>query len=156
LRTGKAMSRRDTEIVLQFRPVPCALFADTDVTSLPPNRLVIQIQPDEGISFDFLAKLPGPAIDTAPVSMDFRYRDHFQLGRLTGYETLLYDMMIGDQTLFERADAIEAAWSAVQPILDAWSRGRGRPQAYEAGSNGPRAADALLARDGRAWHSHET
>jgi len=156
LRTGKAMSRRDTEIVLQFRPVPCALFAETDVTSLPPNRLVIQIQPDEGISFDFLAKLPGPAIDTAPVSMDFRYRDHFQLGRLTGYETLLYDMMIGDQTLFERADAIEAAWSAVQPILDAWRRGRGRPQAYEAGSNGPRAADALLARDGRAWHSHET
>ena len=88
--------------------------------------------------------------------MDFRYADHFQLGRLTGYETLLYDMMTGDQTLFQRADAIEASWAAVQPILDAWSRGRGRPQSYKAGSNGPEAADALLARDGRAWHSLET
>ena len=156
LRTGKAMARRDTEIVLQFRPVPCALFGHGGVTGLPTNRLVIRIQPDEGISFDFLAKLPGPAIETAPVSMDFRYGDHFQLGRLTGYETLLYDMMIGDQTLFQRADAIEAAWAAVQPILDAWSRGRGRPQSYKAGSNGPEAADALLARDGRAWHSLET
>ncbi len=150
------MARRDTEIVLQFKPVPCALFRHAGVTSLPPNRLVIQIQPDEGISFDFLAKLPGPAIETAPVSMDFRYRDHFQLGKLTGYETLLYDMMIGDQTLFQRADAIEAAWAAVQPILDVWSRARGRPQIYEAGSNGPEAAEALLARDGRAWHSLET
>jgi glucose-6-phosphate 1-dehydrogenase len=151
LRTGKAMARRDTEIVLQFKPVPCALFQHAGVTSLPPNRLVIHIQPDEGISFDFLAKLPGPAIETAPVSMDFRYRDHFQLGKLTGYETLLYDLMIGDQTLFQRADAIEAAWAAVQPILDVWSGDRGRPRSYKAGSFGPQAADQLLARDGRAW-----
>ena len=156
LRTGKAMARRDTEIVLQFRPVPCALFRHASVSNLPPNRLVIHIQPDEGISFDFLAKLPGPSIETAPVSMDFRYRDHFQLGKLTGYETLLYDMMIGDQTLFQRADAIEASWAAVQPILDLWGRSRSRPQGYKAGSNGPVAADALLARDGRAWHSLET
>jgi glucose-6-phosphate 1-dehydrogenase len=155
LRTGKAMARRDTEIVLQFRPVPCALFGDGSATGLPTNRLVIRIQPDEGISFDFLAKLPGPAIETAPVSMDFRYGDRFQLGKLTGYETLLYDMMVGDQTLFQRADAIEASWAAVQPILDVWSRSRGRPESYEAGSNGSEAADALLARDGRAWHSLE-
>jgi glucose-6-phosphate 1-dehydrogenase len=156
LRTGKAMARRDTEIVLQFRPVPCALFGHGGVTGLPTNRLVIRIQPDEGISFDFLAKLPGPAIETAPVSMDFRYADHFRLGKLTGYETLLYDMLTGDQTLFQRADAIEASWKAVQPILDVWSRSRGRPQSYKAGSNGPESADALLARDGRAWHSLET
>ena len=78
LRTGKAMARRDTEIVLQFRPVPCALFRHDGATSLPTNRLVIRIQPDEGISFDFLAKLPGPAVETAPVSMDFRYADHFR------------------------------------------------------------------------------
>ena len=154
LRTGKAMARRDTEIVLQFRPVPCALFHHVGVT-VPTNRLVIRIQPDEGISFDFLAKLPGPTVETAPVSMDFRYADHFRLAKLTGYETLLYDMLIGDQTLFQRADAIEASWAAVQPILDAWSRGRGRPQSYKAGSNGPEAADALLARDGRTWHSLE-
>jgi glucose-6-phosphate 1-dehydrogenase len=153
LRTGKAMARRDTEIVLQFRPVPCALFGDGGVAGPPTNRLVIRIQPDEGISFDFLAKVPGPSVETAPVSMDFRYGDHFEIGKLTGYETLLYDMLTGDQTLFQRADAIEAAWAAVQPILDAWSRGRGRPQSYKAGSSGPEAADALLARDGRAWHS---
>jgi glucose-6-phosphate 1-dehydrogenase len=155
LRTGKAMARRDTEIVLQFKPVPCALFGD-GVTGLTTNRLVIRIQPDEGISFDFLAKLPGPAIETAPVSMDFRYGDHFELGKLTGYETLLYDMLTGDQTLFQRADAIEASWAAVQAILDAWSRDQGQPQSYKAGSSGPEAADALIARDGRAWHSLQT
>jgi glucose-6-phosphate 1-dehydrogenase len=155
LRTGKAMARRDTEIVLQFRPVPCTLFRHGGLTASPTNRLVIRIQPDEGISFDFLAKLPGPAVETAPVSMDFRYADHFRLARLTGYETLLYDMMIGDQTLFQRADAIEAAWAAVQPILDAWGRSRGRPNDYEAGSDGPEAANRLMARDGRAWHSLE-
>ena len=155
LRTGKALARRDTEIVLQFKPVPCALFRSGGLSNSPTNRLVIQIQPDEGISFDFLAKLPGPAVETVPVSMDFRYADQFRLGKLTGYETLLYDMLMGDQTLFQRADAIEAAWAAVQPILDAWSHGRGRPQNYKAGSDGPKAADALLARDGRAWHSLE-
>jgi len=156
LRTGKALARRDTHIVLQFRPVPCALFGDGGGAGLPTNRLVIRIQPDEGISFDFLAKVPGPSVETAPVSMDFRYGDHFELGRLTGYETLLYDMLTGDQTLFQRADAIEASWAAVQPILDVWSRGRRRPQGYKAGTNGPEAADSLLARDGRAWHPLQT
>lgn len=152
LRTGKAMAARDTEIVLQFKPVPCALFRHAGVTDLPPNSLVIQIQPDEGITFDFLAKMPGPAIKTASVSMDFRYGDHFKLGKLTGYETLLYDMMVGDQTLFQSAEEIEAGWAAVQPILDVWGHIRGRPQSYKSGSHGPAAGDALLARDGRAWH----
>lgn len=152
LRTGKALARRDTEIVLQFKPVPCALFRHSDMNGLPPNRLIIQIQPDEGISFDFLAKLPGPAIAAAPVTMDFRYADRFELGKLTGYETLLYDLLIGDQTLFQRADAIEASWAVVQPILDVWGSGEGRPQCYAAGSDGPDEANAMLARDGRAWH----
>lgn len=156
LRTGKAMAARDTEIVLQFKAVPCALFGHSSVTHLPSNRLVIQVQPDEGITFDFLAKLPGPVIETTPVSMDFRYADQFKLGKLTGYETLLYDMMIGDQTLFQSADGIEVGWAAVQPILDAWSRERGRPQEYRAGSEGPAKAEALLARDGRAWHELQT
>jgi glucose-6-phosphate 1-dehydrogenase len=88
--------------------------------------------------------------------MDFRYADHFKLGKLTGYETLLYDMMVGDQTLFQRADGIEASWAAVQPILDAWSHERGLPQEYSAGSEGPANAEALLARDGRAWHGLQT
>lgn len=126
------------------------------MTHLPANRLVIHIQPDEGLKFDFLAKLPGPVIDTAPVSMNFRYADRFTLPKLTGYETLLYDLMIGDQTLFQSAEAIEAGWAAVQPILDAWSRDNGHPQIYRAGSDGPVAAEALIQRDGRTWHALRT
>ena len=151
LRTGKALSARDTEVVVQFKPVPYAQFADADDAQLPPNRLVIQIQPDEGISLNILAKRPGPVIETAPVSLDFAYADHFELGHTTGYETLLYDMLTGDQTLFQRADQIEAGWEAVQPVLDAWARG-GEPDPYAAGSDGPAAAGELLARDGRCWH----
>ena len=152
LRTGKGLTARDTEVVVQFKPVPYALFADTDVTRLPPNRLVIQIQPDEGLSLDILAKKPGPIVETAPVSLDFAYADHFKLGHTTGYETLLYDMLIGDQTLFQRADQIESGWEAVQPILEAWAAA-GEPDPYAAGSDGPAAAADLLTRDGRAWHA---
>lgn len=152
LRTGKAMSARDTEIIVQFKPVPFALFRDIDSARLPPNRFVIQIQPNEGIGLDFLAKLPGPTIETAPASMDFCYKNWFELGKVTGYETLLYDMMIGEQMLFQRADAIEAGWAAVQPILDAWRHG-GKPLPYKAGSNGPAAAADLPGRDGRNWNA---
>ena len=152
LRTGKALAARDTEIVVQFKPVPFALFRDTDVSRLPPNRLVLQIQPDEGISFDILAKRPGPAVETAGVAMAFRYADAFKLGKRTGYETLLYDALTGDQTLFQRADMIEAGWAAVEPVLQAWAMS-GEPEDYAAGSAGPAGADALLARDGRKWHA---
>ncbi|KQM13401.1 glucose-6-phosphate dehydrogenase [Novosphingobium sp. Leaf2] len=152
LRTGKALSARDTEIVLQFKPVAFALFRDTDVDKLPPNRLVLQIQPHEGISLKFLAKKPGPVVDTAEVSMDFSYADTFDLGHRTGYETLLYDALTGDQTLFQRADMIEAGWAAVQPVLDAWGKD-GEPEDYDAGSEGPKGAAALLERDGRHWNT---
>jgi glucose-6-phosphate 1-dehydrogenase len=151
LRTGKALSHRDTEVVVTFKPVPFAQFSGTDVTRLPANKLVLQIQPDEGISLDFVAKRPGPAIDTAPVTMDFRYADAFDVSHATGYETLIYDMLTGDQTLFQRADGIEAAWAAVQPVLEAWADS-GDPEPYQAGSGGPAAADALIERDGRYWH----
>ena len=150
LRTGKALAARDTEIVIQFREVPLALFRETVVDRLPPNRLVIQIQPDEGISLDFVVKRPGPAVITAPVSMDFRYEDHFQMGRRNGYETLLYDVLTGDQTLFQRADQIEGGWRAVQPLLDMWTQGT--PESYAAGSAGPESADALVHRAHRRWH----
>ncbi len=150
LRTGKALAARDTEIVVMFKPVPFALFRDTDVTRLPPNKLVLQVQPDEGISLDFLVKRPGPVVDTSEASLDFHYADHFPLGHRTGYETLLYDALLGDQTLFQRADMIEAGWAAVQPVLDAWAKGQ--PEEYEAGSAGPAGADALMERDGRQWH----
>ncbi|MDB5701078.1 MAG: glucose-6-phosphate dehydrogenase [Sphingomonadales bacterium] len=151
LRTGKALTARDTEIVVQFKPVPFAQFRGTGVDQLPPNSFVIQVQPNEGISVNFLAKKPGPAVNTAEVSMDFCYADHFTLGQRTGYETLLYDALTGDQTLFQRADMIESGWAAMQPVLDAWDSG-GTPEDYAAGSAGPAGADELLARDGRHWH----
>jgi glucose-6-phosphate 1-dehydrogenase len=149
LRTGKGLTARDTEIVIQFRDVPMALFPRDE--ALPPNRLVLQIQPQEGISLGFVAKKPGPLIQTAPVSMNFSYADAFDMGHRTGYETLLYDVLIGDQTLFQRADQIEGGWRAVQPVLDAWREGE--PQGYAPGSAGPASADALLERDGRQWHA---
>ena len=150
LRTGKALTARDTEIVVQFKDVPLALFRETVVDRLPPNRLVVQIQPDEGISLEFVVKRPGPVVNTAPVSMDFRYEDHFEVGHQTGYETLLYDVLTGDQTLFQRADQIEGGWRAVQPLLDVWQQGA--PEEYEAGSAGPESADALMHRSHRRWH----
>ena len=151
LRTGKALTARDTEIVVTFKPIPYALFRDRPVSDLPANRLVFQLQPNEGIDLCFLVKQPGPRIEATPVSLDFAYADRFKICGRTGYETLLYDMLMGDQTLFQRADQIEAGWAAVQPFLDAWANG-GEPEAYAPGSAGPEGADALLARDGRAWH----
>ncbi|UAK23510.1 glucose-6-phosphate dehydrogenase [Sphingomonas nostoxanthinifaciens] len=153
LRTGKALAARDTEIVITFKRVPLALFQETQVDTLPPNRLILQIQPDEGIHLCFEVKKPGAKIDTASVSMDFAYADCFKIGGRTGYETLLYDMFMGDQTLFQRADQIEAGWAAVQPFLDAWAKGEGVMEDYAPGSAGPAAADALIARDGIQWHA---
>ena len=152
LRTGKALAARDTEVVIQFRDVPLHLLKDADMHDLPPNRLVLQIQPDEGIRWEIVAKVPGPQLEAKPVELAFSYKDAFDLGRRTGYETLLYDVLIGDQTLFQRADQIEAGWRAVQPVIDAWSEG-GEPEDYAAGSDGPKGADELLARDGRRWHA---
>ena len=151
LRTGKAMTKRDTEIAIQFKQAPLALFRGTAVEACIPNWLVLQIQPDEGISLQFGAKLPGPEVQLGAVKMDFLYKDYFQSEPSTGYETLIYDAMIGDATLFQRADNIEAGWKAVQPALDAWSSGRAPMAIYPAGSAGPKEADDLLARDGRAW-----
>lgn len=151
LRTGKALSARDTEIVVVFKPVRSTLFRGADAAQLLPNKLILQIQPDEGITIEFGAKRPGPIVEVAPVSMDFRYADHFDLTRTTGYETLLYDVLVGDQSLFQRADQSEAGWLAVQPLLDLWARG-GDPEDYAAGTDGPAGAEALMTRDGRKWH----
>jgi glucose-6-phosphate 1-dehydrogenase len=151
LRTGKVMGVRDTEVVVQFKAVPSSQFGDA-AANVPPNRLVIQIQPDEGLRMDISIKRPGLAVETAPACLAFRYASQFDVAHLVGYETLLYDLFTGDQTLFQRADAIEAGWAAIQPFLDLWAQG-GMPQPYAPGSVGPDAAGALLARDGRAWHS---
>jgi glucose-6-phosphate 1-dehydrogenase len=152
LRTGKRLTRRKTEIAIQFKQAPIALFRDTPADVPTPNVLALQIQPEEGISLQFGAKIPGPEIVLSGVKMDFRYKDYFDTPPSTGYETLVYDCMIGDQTLFNRAEEIEAGWAVVQPILDLWQNDRSVPlEIYPAGSAGPSAADTLLWRSGRQW-----
>jgi glucose-6-phosphate 1-dehydrogenase len=154
LRTGKSMARRTTELSVQFKKVPFALFRDTDVDSLQPNTLTLHLQPDEGVSLEFGAKRPGPQIELGGVQMSFRYKDYFNTAPATGYETLVYDCMIGDAMLFQRADSVEAGWSVVQPIFDMWKNDRNAPlEFYTAGSDGPEGADQLLWRSGRAWRS---
>jgi glucose-6-phosphate 1-dehydrogenase len=152
LRTGKYMKRRRTEIAIRFHQAPYTLFRGTCVERMNPNWMILRIQPDEGIALEFAAKHPGPSVRLSTVSMDFAYKDYFKMEPNTGYETLIYDCMIGDATLFQRADYVEAAWRAVQPILDAWANNSPRDfPNYVSGGSGPAAADELLARDGRAW-----
>jgi glucose-6-phosphate 1-dehydrogenase len=154
VRTGKHLSQRLTEIAICFKQAPFAPFRDTPVECLAPNWLVLHIAPGEGISLQFEARRPGPVVDLAPVKMDFSYKDWFPKEPNVGYETLLYDVMIGDPTLFMRADMVEQAWRVVQPVLDAWAAQKAEFPDYDSGSNGPKAADELLARDGgREWRS---
>ena len=154
LRTGKALAKRRSEIVIRFKQAPFALFRDTPVERLTPNDLVLHIQPEEGVTLSFGAKKPGPKVVMGGVEMRFDYKDYFEVAPSTGYETLVYDCMIGDTTLFKRAEEIEAGWRIVQPLLDAWSGGQNEPpSAYAAGSEGPAEADELMARDGRQWRA---
>jgi glucose-6-phosphate 1-dehydrogenase len=152
LRTGKALRSRTTEIAINFKRAPFAMFRDTPVDRLRRNFLVLGIQPDEHITLEFNAKVPGPSIKIKGVAMTFNYKDHFAVAPTTGYETLIYDCMIGDATLFQRADGIEAAWRIVQPVIDAWREAGASGLAfYKAGSDGPEEAEQLLDRDGRHW-----
>jgi glucose-6-phosphate 1-dehydrogenase len=152
LRTGKYLKRRWTEIAIRFHQAPYTLFRGTHVERMNPNWMILRIQPDEGIALQFAAKHPGSAMTLSNVNMDFAYKSYFNMAPNTGYETLLYDCMIGDATLFQRADGIEAGWQAVQPILDLWANSPPTDfPNYVAGSSGPTAADDLLARDGHAW-----
>ncbi len=152
LRVGKALPRRVSEIVVQFKRPPFALFRGTAVEKLSANRLVIRVQPDEGIQLHFGAKIPGATMRLGTVDMDFRYADHFGTEPATGYERLLYDAVLGDQTLFQREDMVEAGWAVVQPLLDVWQAlpARQFPN-YAAGTWGPRESEQLLERDGRRW-----
>ena len=153
LRTGKRLPSRVTEIAIQFKRAPLAMFRHTPVECMQPNWLVLRIQPREGISLQFEAKVPGPRVQLGTVKMDFCYAEYFGQSPSTGYETLLYDCMIGDATLFHRADIVEAGWELVAPILAAWRDGSGAPLSeYASGTWGPADADGLLLRDGRAWH----
>ena len=152
LRTGKALPSRVTEIAVQFRRAPLALFNRAGVPQIDPNVLAIRIQPDEGILLRFGAKVPGQGLQIRNVNMDFRYGSSFAVDSPDAYETLLIDAMVGDASLFTRADEVERAWQILQPILDAAASGEGGPlHFYAAGTWGPPAADELLERDGRAW-----
>jgi glucose-6-phosphate 1-dehydrogenase len=154
IRTGKALAAQRSEVVIQFKQAPFALFRDTPVERLTPNDMRIQIQPEEGVTLRFSAKIPGPSVRMDGVEMKFNYREHFHATPSTGYETLIYDCMNGDPTLFQRADNIEAGWRVVQPVLDAWAEdgATGLP-IYPAGSSGPAEAAALLERDHRHWRA---
>ncbi|MFV0281087.1 MAG: glucose-6-phosphate dehydrogenase [Rhodoblastus sp.] len=154
LRTGKSLARRHTEVAIKFREAPISMFRGIDLDGLHSNYLVLQIAPDEGITLQFNAKTPGTNFSINRVAMDFRYSDFFDTQPATGYETLLYDCMIGDGILYQRADGVEAGWRAVEPYLEAWRAAGDQGLAlYRAGSAGPSEADALLARDGRRWRA---
>jgi glucose-6-phosphate 1-dehydrogenase len=152
LRTGKALGNKRTEVAIKFKQAPFAMFRDTPVDRLSQNYLVISIEPTEGITLQFNTKVPGPTISIDGVEMKFHYKDYFKAEPSTGYETLIYDCMIGDNILFQRADSVEAGWQAVQPFLDAWKKAGAKGlERYKAGSEGPPDANELLARDGRSW-----
>lgn len=151
LRTGKRLPRRATEVAIQFKPAPHLPFATTAVESVQPNLLVLRIQPDEGASLRFLAKVPGPQLDMRSVSMDFAYGSSFLRGSPEAYERLLLDALLGDSTLFARWDEVERAWEVIDGVIREWETHRGDFPNHEAGSWGPEAADELLARDGRVW-----
>jgi glucose-6-phosphate 1-dehydrogenase len=154
LRTGKALAERRTEVAIQFKQAPFALFRDTPVERLTPNDMILQIQPQEGVILRFSAKVPGPSVKMNDVEMKFDYKDYFNAAPSTGYETLIHDCMIGDATLFQRADNIEAGWRVVQPVLDAWAEDNATElPIYPAGTSGPSEGDALLQRDGHRWRS---
>jgi glucose-6-phosphate 1-dehydrogenase len=149
LRTGKRLAKRTTEIMIQFKRAPHIVFREREVE---PNRLVLNIQPDEGISFSFGAKRPGTEMSIGNVTMNFSYREGFGGASRSAYATLLNDCLRGDATLFDRGDSVEAAWSLVDPILDVWSAAKSVsvPQ-YASGSWGPRESDQLLEREARQW-----
>jgi len=151
LRTGKRLAKRTTEIMIQFRCAPHLVFRDRDIE---PNRLVLNIQPDEGISVSFGAKRPGTEMSIGNVTMNFSYREAFGGTSRSAYATLVNDCLRGDATLFDRGDSVEAAWSIVDPILDVWSAARtGTVPTYAASTWGPKESDQLLERDGRQWYN---
>ncbi len=155
LRTGKRLARRRTEVAIQFRKPPLTLFRNASLKLPQANRLVVEIQPEESIALEFEAKVPGPSVTVQPVAMRFCYRDYFGRKARTGYETLLYDAMIGDASLFKRGDVIEASWGVIEPVLKAWEQSSADLSFYDAGSDGPEAASEMVRRDGREWRPLE-
>jgi glucose-6-phosphate 1-dehydrogenase len=152
LRSGKALWKRGTEIVVELKKAPEVLFRGTPVSNIGANRVVFHIQPYQGIEIQFQAKVPGPRLSLQPVHMKFNYGDAFKASRYTGYEVMLYSCSRGDATLFSRGDLVEAAWQVAQPILDHWATTPADFPNYIRSTWGPKAAQDLVARDGRRWH----
>ena len=154
IRTGKRLPKRTTEIAIQFRRPPLEIFRRAGQTSVSPDLLIVNVQPDEGISLRFEAKLPGARMQIAPVMMNFRYGTTFGGEVPEAYETLLLDAMLGDPTLFARHDFVEASWALITPVLETWGkRGPTTLPTYEAGEWGPTEADDLIASDNRRWRT---
>jgi glucose-6-phosphate 1-dehydrogenase len=154
IRSGKRLPKRVTEIAIQFHRPPLQIFRRISPSSVAPNLLIINVQPDEGISVRFGAKLPGTRMQLAPVMMSFRYGTAFGGNVPEAYETLLLDAMLGDGTLFARHDFVEAAWALITPVLDAWRKEAATAiPTYEAGEWGPKEADDMMRRDGRRWRT---
>ncbi len=155
IRCGKRLAAHTTQIVIGFKRTPLLLFGKNIEENVRPNRLVIHVQPDEGITMDIHAKRPGPGISIASVPLDFSYREFGESTAATGYETLLYDCMIGDMTLFHRYDSVDASWRIVDPVLDVWQalHPRDFPN-YTSGTWGPEASDRLIEKSGHSWHHY--
>jgi glucose-6-phosphate 1-dehydrogenase len=151
LRTGKRLARKTTEIAVTFRQVPHSLFSSVGLDEMPPNVLVLKIQPEEGISLRFQAKRPGSKICMGTLNMNFNYKDVFAVEMPESYQRLLLDCMVGDQTLFTRFDSVEIAWQLLTPVLEIWQNGQTPIFEYPAGSDSFSEANALLATDGRQW-----
>jgi glucose-6-phosphate 1-dehydrogenase len=154
VRAGKRLPRRETTIAIQFQRAPHPPFAEIAGDGLRPNVLLIHVQPNEGVSLAIGAKVPGQGISIRTVHMDFLYGGAFRIGLPEAYERLILDAMLGDATLFTRADEVDEQWSLVDTIVSAWKRDRPAFPNYEAGTWGPRSADDLLHRDGRSWRRH--
>jgi len=152
LRTGKRLPARVSQVIIQFKPVPHQSFPAAPALAWQPNRLIIDIQPEEAIALRFQAKVPGPHLHLSPVAMHFSYGENFKTRSPEAYETLLADVMVGDATLFMRDDQVEASWAVLAPILNAWAN---TPPIefpdYRAGTWGPEGAEVLIAQDGRSW-----
>ncbi len=155
LRTGKRLAKKDTDIAIIFKNVPHSMFVSSGLGDLPPNVLLLQIQPEEGISLSFQAKRPGSKICMGTLNMDFSYKDVLNVTMPDAYQRLLLDCMLGDQTLFTRYDDVETSWKLLTPVLQAWQADDSSPYIYPAGSDSFAEADMLIEADGRKWRKLE-
>ena len=157
LRAGKRLAKRVTEIAIQFKQPPMLFFDRLHMnegSEIQPNLLIMRIQPNEGISLRFGTKVPGPVTSVRSVVMDFQYSDVFGTNSASGYERLLLDALVGDQTLFAHRDGVEASWALYTPVLEAWAKIKPRDfPNYTSGTWGPKASDSLVSRDGRKWNN---